>query len=67
MNIPHQFIIHGHTITIVIKNNDEKDNRFGYYDSVKEEIVIFNKVKSDGELVALSDTQIEATFWHEVK
>lgn len=35
-------------------------------DSVREEIVIFDKVRSDDEPVLLTDTQIEASFYHEL-
>lgn len=67
IKIPKQFTIHGHIIKVIQREIDGKeDNRYGYYDSVREEIVIFNKVRSDGEPVLLSDTQIEATFWREL-
>lgn len=65
MKIPKQFTIHGHTINIRVVEVDEK-NRYGYYDNVREEILIARKVKSGGVLVELTDLQIEATFWHEV-
>lgn len=67
MNIPTQFTIHGHTIKVIQREIDNKeDNRYGYYDSVKEEIVIFNQVRSDGEPTLLTDIQLEATFFHEL-
>lgn len=67
MKIPKQFIIHGHTVKVIQKEIDSKeDNRYGYYDSVREEIIIFNKVRVDGEPVDLIDTQIQATFLHEL-
>ena len=67
MKIPKQFIIHGHTIKVIQRDIDSKeDNRYGYYDSVREEIIIFNKVRVDGEPVDLIDTQIQATFLHEL-
>lgn len=67
MKIPEQFIIHGQIIKIIQKEIDNiNDNRYGYYNSVKEEIVIFHKVMVDGEPITLTDTQIEATFWHEL-
>ena len=67
MKIPEQFIIHGHVIKVIIKEIDNiDDNRYGYYDSVREEIVIFSKVRSNGEPVTLTETQLEATFWHEL-
>ncbi len=67
MKIPKQFTVHGHTIKVIQKEIDTKeDNRYGYYDSVKEEIVIFNKVRSGDEPVSLTDIQIEFTFWYEV-
>ncbi len=65
MRIPKQFVIHGHTINIRTVEVDDED-RYGYYDNVKEEIIIARKIKSDGVLVELSDTQIEHTFWHEI-
>lgn len=67
MRIPKQFTIHGHTVKVIQKEIDSKeDNRYGYYDSVREEIIIFNKVRVDGEPVDLIDTQIQATFLHEL-
>lgn len=67
MRIPKQFIIHGYTVKVIQKEIDSKeDNRYGYYDSVREEIIIFNKVRVDGEPVDLIDTQIQATFLHEL-
>ena len=67
MKIPEQFIIHGQVVKIIQKEIDSiNDNRYGYYDSVKEEIVIFHKVRSGEESITLTDTQIEATFWHEL-
>lgn len=67
MKIPKQFVIHGHTVKVIQKEIDNyDDNRYGYYDSVKEEIVIFRKVRSDGEPVTLTEVQIEATFYHEL-
>ena len=67
MKIPKQFIIHGHTVKVIQRDIDNKeDNRYGYYDSVREEIIIFNKVRVDGEPVDLGDTQIQATFLHEL-
>lgn len=60
-------MIHGHPIKVIRKEIDNKeDNRYGYYDSVREEIVIFDKVRSGDEPILLTDTQIEATFWHEL-
>ena len=67
MKIPEQFIIHGHIVKVIQKELDNADdNRYGYYNSVKEEIVVFRKVRSSGEPVALTETQIEATFLHEL-
>ena len=67
MKIPSKFMIHGHPIKVIRREIDNKeDNRYGYYDSVREEIVIFDKVRSGDEPVLLTDTQIEATFYHEL-
>ena len=67
MKIPEQFIIHGHIVKVIQKEIDTiGDNNYGYYDDVKEEIIIFRKVRSGEEPVTLTETQIEATFWHEL-
>lgn len=66
MKIPKHFVIHGHDINVYQREIDLEDNRYGYYDSVREEIVVFNKIKSNGETIALTQTQIESTFWHEL-
>lgn len=66
MKIPKHFIIHGHNINVYQREIDLEDNRYGYYDSVREEIVVFNKIKSNGDTVSLTQTQIESTFWHEL-
>ena len=65
MKIPKQFILHGHTIKVREVESDS-EGRYGYYDSVREEIIVARKVKVDGILVELSEVQIEATFWHEI-
>lgn len=66
MKIPKHFVIHGHDINVYQREIDLEDNRYGYYDSVREEIVVFAKIKSNGETVTLTQTQIESTFWHEL-
>ncbi len=67
MKIPREFIIHGHVVKVIQREIDSiSDNRYGYYDSAKEEIVIFRKVRSNEEVITLTDIQIEATFYHEL-
>lgn len=67
MKIPREFIIHGHVVKVTQREIDSiSDNRYGYYNSAKEEIVIFRKVRSNEEVITLTDTQIEATFYHEL-
>lgn len=67
MKIPKQFTIHGHIVKVIQKDLDNPtDNRLGYYSSIEEEIVIFNKAWSDGVSVNLTDTQILCTFIHEL-
>lgn len=67
MKIPKQFVIHGHTITVVQKEIDNKgDNRYGYYDSVREEIIVFRKVRVDDEPIEVTKIQMLATFLHEL-
>lgn len=67
MKIPREFIIHGHVVKVIQREIDSiSDNRYGYYNSAKEEIVIFRKVRSNEEVITLTDTQIEATFYHKL-
>lgn len=66
MKIPKQFTIHGHTITVTQKEIDNSEtNRFGYYNSIREEIVIFTHLWDGDEQVELTETQLLATFLHE--
>ena len=65
MKIPSKFTIHGHEIKVIQREIDSiSDNRYGYYNNAKEEIVIFRKVRSNEEVITLTDT--EATFYHEL-
>lgn len=67
MKIPTKFEIGGQEIKVNFLDIDETtENRFGFYDSVKEEITVFKQVKSDDGPVNLTEVQIENTFWHEV-
>ena len=66
MKIPKQFILHCHVINVIEKEYDTEGTRYGYYDSVREEIVIFNKIKINGDIIELSQVQIEASFMHEL-
>lgn len=66
MKIPREFVIHGHTIHVYIYEKDGPDNRFGYYDCVREEIVVYKSVKVDNELVELNEAQMISTFLHEL-
>lgn len=67
MEIPSEFTIHGHNIKVIQKEIDDKENnRYGYYDSVKEEIVIFKQVRSNGEPITLTNIQLKASFLHEL-
>lgn len=65
MKIPEKFELGGQTITIRIEESD-KENRFGYYDSVNEEIVIFKKVEGANGLVEQTESQLMDTMFHEV-
>lgn len=65
MKIPKQFILHGHTIN-VREVEKLKSNAFGEYDDAREQITIAHKVETDDELITLTSTQLEHTFWHEV-
>lgn len=65
MKIPTEFIIHGHTIKV--KKVSETDrNNFGYYDDAREEIIIAENIREGKELIPLTETQILATFFHEL-
>ena len=65
MKIPTEFIIHGHTIKV--KKVSETDrNNFGHYDDAREEIIIAENIREGKELIPLTETQILATFFHEL-
>lgn len=66
MEIPNKFILHGQEIKVIRKEFDINGSRFGYYDSVREEIILFEKIQIENELVCLSNIQIETTFLHEL-
>lgn len=67
ITIPTQFTIHGHTVKVIQRDIDNKeDNRYSYCDSVREEIVVFKQVRSDGEPVDLTQEQIDSTFFQEL-
>lgn len=67
MNIPKEFTIHGHLIKVIYKDIDDCfSNRYGYYDSIREEIVVFKKAWSSSDQVELTETQQFATFLHEL-
>lgn len=65
MKIPREFTLFGNKVTI---REIEKDveNRYGYWDDVREEIVVAHKVKVDGEFITLKQSQIESTVFHEL-
>ena len=65
MKIPKSFTLFGNTVTVREVDRDE-DNRYGYWNDGKEEIVVAHKVKIDGELITLTQTQINGTFLHEL-
>lgn len=65
MTIPKEFTLFGNKITIREIDRDEED-RFGYWDDVREEIVIAHKAKTTDGLVNLRRNQIESTFLHEL-
>lgn len=66
MTFPEKFEIGGQVITVRIEDHDLRDNRFGYYDSVKEEIVIFKQVEGENGLVNLTESQLVDSWWHEL-
>lgn len=66
MTFPEKFELGGQVITIRVEDIDEAENRFGYYNSVKEEIVIFKHVNDEEDKVELSESQLMDTLLHEV-
>lgn len=67
MKIPKQFTIHEHTIKVIQKEIDNsKYNRYGYYNSIRKEIVIFTHLWDGDGKVTLTETQLTATFLHEL-
>lgn len=67
MQIPSKFTIFGQTINVITKEIDLDDNRYGYWNDVTNEIVIFRSVRVDGETLVLSREQLAHTFWHEYR
>lgn len=66
MTFPKKFELGGQVITVRIEDIDKAENRFGYYNSIKEEIVIFKHVNDDGSKVELSESQLMDSLFHEV-
>lgn len=66
MKIPEKFEIGGQEIKVIIEDQDY-ENRYGYYDDTAEEIHLFEKIKMDDKVTKLTSIQIENTFFHEVK
>lgn len=65
MKIPEKFEIGGQEIKVIIEDQDS-ENRYGYYDDVTEEIHLFKKLKIDGKVTELTSIQIENSFFHEL-
>lgn len=63
--IPNEFVFHGHVIKV--KRVSETDlNNFGYYNDAREEIVLAENIRDGKDLIPLTETQILATFLHEL-
>lgn len=64
MIIPKEIIIFKHRIKVLFVRT--LDDAFGKFDPVNNEIKIAQYALSNDKEVALSETQILHTFWHEV-
>lgn len=64
--IPNKFKIAGFEITVNIVEKTD-NNSYGFWDDVNNTIVIAKNISmKNGELTALSERQIENTFYHEL-
>ena len=65
MNLPKQFTLCGQPVTVEVVEQLE-DGAYGDFNDAKELIRVAKTVKVEKEVVQLSRTQMENTFWHEV-
>ena len=65
MRIPKSFTVFGNTVNIIEVDKLENNN-YADWNDAKEEIRIAHRIKMDGEVISLSQTQMEQSFWHEV-
>ena len=64
--IPNKFKVAGFEITVNIVEKTD-DNNYGFWDDVNNTIVIAKNISmKNGELTALSERQMENTFYHEL-
>ena len=64
--IPNKFKIAGFEITVNIVEKTD-NNSYGFWDDVNNTIVIAKNISmKNGELTALSERQMENTFYHEL-
>ena len=64
--IPDKFKVAGFDITVK-KEKKTDDNEYGFWDDVNNTIVIAKNISlKNGELTALSERQMENTFYHEL-
>lgn len=65
MQLPSEFKCAGFTIKVIIE--DELPNGdYGSFCDARNEIKIARTVKSDNQIVELTEEQITNTFWHEL-
>lgn len=65
IKIPSKFTIHCHEIKVVIVPELDSGD-YARYDNVKEEITVASGMRDGAELISLSETQILASFLHEL-
>lgn len=65
MIFPNKFKIANQTINVRIESHD-KDNRYGYWNDVTCEIVLFENIEIEGNLIKLNEEQMCNTFYHEL-
>lgn len=63
MRIPKSYTIFGNKVTVKEVDRCEDDN-YGEWNDITETITLAHRIKSVGEIVSLTPTQIETTFWH---
>lgn len=65
MEIPKRFKIANTEYEVQVVDKPD-DGNYGYHSDVRRKIVVAKNMDDEGEVVQLTEQQIENTFWHEL-